>query len=70
MAKKKPHQIEPIPISAKHIIAVASGKGGVGKSTVAVNLALALAESGESTALLDADVYGPLVEAHSPRSPQ
>lgn len=59
MAKQKPPQFEPVPVSAKHIIAVASGKGGVGKSTVAVNLALALAESGKSTALLDADVYGP-----------
>ncbi len=43
----------------KHILAVASGKGGVGKSTVAVNLALALAAKGFTTGLLDADVYGP-----------
>ena len=43
----------------KNIIAVASGKGGVGKSTVAANLALALAAEGARTAVLDADIYGP-----------
>jgi len=43
----------------KHIVAIASGKGGVGKSTVAVNLAVALAETGARVGLLDADVYGP-----------
>ena len=43
----------------KHIVAVASGKGGVGKSTVAANLALAFAANGQSVALLDADIYGP-----------
>jgi ATP-binding protein involved in chromosome partitioning len=45
----------------KHIILVASGKGGVGKSTVATNLAVALAREGYSTGLLDADLYGPSV---------
>lgn len=45
----------------KNIIAVASGKGGVGKSSVAANLATALARSGAKTGLLDADIYGPSV---------
>ena len=45
----------------KHIILVASGKGGVGKSTVATNLAVALAREGFSTGLLDADLYGPSI---------
>ncbi|HUY18213.1 MAG TPA: Mrp/NBP35 family ATP-binding protein [Candidatus Binataceae bacterium] len=50
----------PIP-GVKKIVAVASGKGGVGKSTVAVNLALAIASLGKKVGLMDADVYGPSV---------
>src|SRR5690348_5738014 len=45
----------------KHVIAVASGKGGVGKSTVAVNVAASLQMSGARVGLLDADIYGPSV---------
>jgi ATP-binding protein involved in chromosome partitioning len=53
-------QRQPIP-GVKYLVAVASGKGGVGKTTVAVNLALALAKMGNKVGLLDADVYGPNV---------
>src|SRR5438034_6295470 len=43
----------------QHVIAVASGKGGVGKTTIAVNLAVTLAQSGAAVGLLDADIHGP-----------
>lgn len=53
-------QQKPIP-GVKHIIAISSGKGGVGKSTVTTNLATALARKGAKVGLLDADIYGPSI---------
>ena len=52
---------ESVETQIQHVIAVASGKGGVGKSTVAANLALALSKRGAKTGLLDADIYGPSI---------
>src|SRR5256885_10942824 len=67
--RPKPSEILP---GVKQTIAIASGKGGVGKSTVAVNLAAALRKSGASVGLLDADIYGPSVPVltGSPNGPQ
>ena len=56
-----PEPPKPVLSGVKHIIAVASGKGGVGKSTVAVNLAAALARSGAKVGLMDTDIYGPSI---------
>jgi ATP-binding protein involved in chromosome partitioning len=58
-APPPPKPAEPVLPGVKSVIAVASGKGGVGKSTVAVNLAVALAQAGLAVGLLDADIYGP-----------
>ena len=57
-----PQQQGPFPLpGVNNIVAIGSGKGGVGKTTVAVNLAVALAKMGYRTGLLDADIYGPNV---------
>jgi ATP-binding protein involved in chromosome partitioning len=62
MGPKAPGEQPKLPIAGvQNIIAVGSGKGGVGKSTVAVNLAISLVKLGHKTGLLDADVYGPNV---------
>jgi ATP-binding protein involved in chromosome partitioning len=62
MGPQAPGELPKLPIpGVQNIIAVGSGKGGVGKTTVAVNLAITLAKQGFKTGLLDADVYGPNV---------
>src|SRR5271157_4833497 len=62
MNPPQPDQTVKVPIpGVKNLIAVGSGKGGVGKTTVAVNLAVGLAALGHKTGLMDADVYGPNV---------
>jgi len=60
-ASQQKAETEDLVPTVKHIVAVASGKGGVGKSTVAANLAIALAKQGLRVGLLDADIYGPSV---------
>ncbi len=59
--KRKQDAIDAAMSKIKHVIAVASGKGGVGKSTVAANLALSLAKKGYRVGLVDADIYGPSI---------
>src|SRR5687767_7941570 len=62
MTPNQPAQMPKVPIAGvKNLIAVGSGKGGVGKTTVAVNLAVGLAALGYKSGLMDADVYGPNV---------
>ncbi len=57
-ASRHPRDAEPIP-GIRHVVAVSSGKGGVGKSTISTNLAAAWAKAGHRVGLMDADIYGP-----------
>ena len=68
-AEARPPAPKPLPIpGVAHVMAVASGKGGVGKSTVSVNLAVAFARLGLKVGLMDADIYGPSLAAHARRA--
>ena len=62
MTQAHVHNRQPIP-GVKDMVAVSSGKGGVGKSTIAVNLAVAMAADGAAVGLIDSDIYGPNVPA-------
>lgn len=61
MVRSRDAAPEALAPGVRHVIAVASGKGGVGKSTVSCNLAVALAQKGAKVGLLDADIYGPTI---------